>query len=195
MTRNMTLVAGLLAGTMVGCGRAEAPAARQSGEETEAHAAGGAGAAGTGAEAKPGAPPAPTPGAMPMGGGMGERHRRMMGGGSPEDAPQVEAAEARASGCPDIAQEVVDRGREVFAGAGNCFTCHGGDARGTSLAPDLTDGEWLNVDGSYGSIADVVRTGVSGPQRFPVPMPPMGGASLPPADVCAVAAYVYSLSR
>ena len=132
---------------------------------------------------------------MPMSGGMGEMQGRMMGGGSPEDAPEANAAEASTAGCPDVTQELADRGREVYAGAGNCFTCHGGDAAGSPLAPDLTDGEWLNVDGTYGSILAVVREGVAQPQQFPAPMPAMGGANLSENQLCAVAAYVYSLSH
>lgn len=125
---------------------------------------------------------------------MGQMHARMMGGGEGE-APEVTAAQATADDCPDVTQELTDRGRGVYAGAGNCFTCHGGDATGSQLAPDLTDGEWLNTDGSYGSIATVVRTGVSQPQQSPAPMPPMGGAALSQEQLCAVAAYVYSLSH
>lgn len=125
----------------------------------------------------------------------GPMHRCMMGSGSPGDAPGVVAAPGSAVDCPDIDQELVERGREVFAGAGSCFSCHGGAAGGSQLGPDLTDGEWLNVDGSYGAIAEVVRTGVSSPERFPAPMPPMGGASLSRDQVCSVAAYIYSLSE
>ena len=132
---------------------------------------------------------------MPMGGDMAEMRARMMGGGSPEDAPAPEAATASAPECPDISQEQVDRGREVWSGPGNCYTCHGGDATGSQLAPHLADGEWLNVEGSYASITEVVRTGVSQPRQYPAPMPPMGGGSLSRDQVCAVAAYVYSLSH
>ncbi|MFO7893680.1 MAG: c-type cytochrome [Longimicrobiales bacterium] len=134
-------------------------------------------------------------GDRPMGDRMGERHDRMMGGGEAGEAPAATPASASAPGCPDIDGELVDRGREVFDGAGACYTCHGGDATGSQLGPDLTDGEWLNVDGTYASIADVVRTGVSDPVRYPAPMPPMGGANLSEAEACAAAGYVYSLSR
>lgn len=132
---------------------------------------------------------------MPMRDRMGDMHDRMMGGGSPGEAPEATAASASAPGCPDIDGALVERGRELFGGAGACYTCHGGDAAGTQLAPDLTDAEWLNTDGSYASIAEVVRTGVSEPVRFPAPMPPMGGASLSREQLCAVAGYVYSLGR
>lgn len=141
-----------------------------------------------------GAPsPGVEPGAMPMGGNMADMHRRMMGGEG--SAPETEAAAASAADCPDVDQALVDRGREVFNGAGGCTACHGSDATGTALAPNLTDAEWLNIDGSYGALAGLIRTGVPQPKRYPTPMPPMGGANLSDAQICAVAAYVYSLSR
>jgi mono/diheme cytochrome c family protein len=126
---------------------------------------------------------------------MAEMHARMMGGGEPGEAPEVRAAAAEAEGCTDVNQEVVDEGQEIFGGTGACFSCHGGDASGTQLGPGLADGDWLNVDGSYGAIAELVRTGVAEPRQYPAPMPPKGGVSLSMEQVCAVAAYVYSLSR
>ena len=59
---------------------------------------------------------------------------------------------------------------------GICYTCHGSDAKGTTLAPNLTDSEWLNGDGSLQFIANTVRTGVAQPKTFPAPMPPFGQA-------------------
>lgn len=89
-------------------------------------------------------------------------------------------------------------GDSIFHGqvaGGTCQTCHGPDAKGTSLAPNLTDSQWLNGDGSYQFIVNTVTNGVPRPKQYPAPMPPMGGASLSPDQVRAVAAYVYSLSR
>lgn len=134
-------------------------------------------------------------------------HQGMMGGGgtrsgtmmsirdtaaAPRPAPALAAA---AAGCQAVNGQLVQNGRAIFAGPGNCQSCHGGDARGTALAPDLTDGQWLNIDGSYGSIAQLVRTGVPRPKQHAAPMPPMGGADLAPEQLCAVAAYVYSLGH
>ncbi len=74
--------------------------------------------------------------------------------------------------------------------------CHGADAKGTpGIAPDLTDGKWLHGDGSYAAILRTVENGVPDPKENPDPMPPMGGARLTPAQVRAVAAYVYALSH
>lgn len=87
-----------------------------------------------------------------------------------------------------------EAGRKVFTGKGNCFACHGGNAKGTPLAPDLTDNVWLNVDGSVEQIAEVVKAGVPKPKKYPAPMPPMGGAKLSVDEVAAVAKYVASLA-
>ena len=93
--------------------------------------------------------------------------------------------------------QAVQQGKQIFTGKGNCFTCHGMDATGTQLAPDLTDSEWLNVEGepSWDAIQQVVRSGVQNPVQHPSPMPPMGGAQLSDQEVQAVAAYVYAISH
>ncbi|HKB54144.1 MAG TPA: c-type cytochrome [Ramlibacter sp.] len=132
-----------------------------------------------------------------MGGGMGSMPM-MMGSAIPDTtaAPKPQATRAdSAAQCAAVSQDLVNRGRAVFSGAGNCFACHAANGQGTALAPNLTDTLWLNIDGSYASIVGLVRTGVPKPKQYPAPMPPMGGASLSPAQVCAVAAYVYSLSH
>ena len=96
------------------------------------------------------------------------------------------------------ARQSVALGDSVFHGTaagGTCYTCHGADAKGTPLAPDLTDTVWLNGDGGYPFVVRTVMHGVPRPKRFPAPMPAMGGARLTPAQVHAVAAYVHGLSR
>jgi mono/diheme cytochrome c family protein len=93
---------------------------------------------------------------------------------------------------------MVALGDSIFHGrvaGGTCTACHGQAGQGTSVGPNLTDQEWLNTDGSYEGIVQTVTKGVAQPKKFPAPMPPMGGASLSPEQVRAVAAYVYSLSR
>lgn len=195
MRRRMMVGAAVVATFVAGCGGPEATPGGDTGDRPVVEE--GATTDTTGADRPGGAvgPEAGPPRGMPMGGRMGEMHARMMGGGSPDDAPEADAASASAPGCPDIDQELVDRGRGIFAGPGTCFSCHGWDAAGSQLAPDLTDGEWLNVEGSYASIRDVIRTGVSDPRRYPSPMPPDGGGSLSEDQRCATAAYVYSLGR
>ena len=162
---------------------------------TGPHGAGSRRGASPGAEGEPASPR----GGM---GGMGGMGRMMSGpmpmmGGAAADsaaAPTPAAVPApAAAACPATGQALVDQGRRIFSGAGNCFACHGPGAGGTQVAPSLTDATWLNIDGSYGAIIALVRSGVPHPRQYPAPMPPMGGAQLTGEQVCAVAAYVYSL--
>lgn len=135
-----------------------------------------------------------------MGGMMAGRMGpgEMMGAAAPDTsaAPIAHAStSAEVAGCPLVSQDLVDEGRAVFSGTGNCFACHGVTASGTAIGPDLTDSVWLNIDGSYAAIVGLVRTGVPHPKQHSTPMPALGGAALSESQVCAVAGYVYSLSH
>lgn len=92
-----------------------------------------------------------------------------------------------------VTQDDVTQGQQIFTSTGNCFTCHGPDAKGGQLAPNLTDSEWLNVSGTFDEIQTVIKNGVPTPKQHPAPMPAMGGAQLTDDQVKQVAAYVYSL--
>lgn len=97
-----------------------------------------------------------------------------------------------------ITPKLIALGDGIFHGkvaGGTCQTCHGADAKGTALAPNLTDNQWLNGDGGYQFIVNTVTNGVPKPKQHPAAMPPKGGAPLTPDQVKAVAAYVYSLSH
>lgn len=94
-----------------------------------------------------------------------------------------------------VTMAMVEQGDEIFHGVGLCQSCHGPDATGTPLAPDLTDDQWINIGGSYEEIVNLVTTGVPQPVQHPSPMPPMGGADLSQEQVRSVAAYVYALSH
>lgn len=98
-----------------------------------------------------------------------------------------------------ITPGLIATGDSIFHGkaaGGACLMCHGADAKGTpGLAPNLTDAKWLDSDGTYPSIVATIQRGVPDPKDGPSPMPPMGGANLTPAQVRAVAAYVYSLTH
>jgi mono/diheme cytochrome c family protein len=111
----------------------------------------------------------------------------MEAGGPAAVVPSASAGAA----APAMAQAT---GKAVFEGKGNCATCHGKDARGTPLGPDLTDGQWLSISGSLAEIAALVRAGVARPKKYPAPMPPMGGARLRDAELEAVARYVLELN-
>jgi mono/diheme cytochrome c family protein len=91
--------------------------------------------------------------------------------------------------------QMIALGDSIFRGqaaGGLCHTCHGQDAKGTQLGPNLTDAEWLNSDGSYQGIVNTIMSGVATPKKFPGVMLPRGGSPLTDDQVRAVAAYVDS---
>jgi mono/diheme cytochrome c family protein len=127
--------------------------------------------------------------------------------GTPAATPPAGSTAAASTAAPaaggavsesQITPAMVAEGDSIFHGQvanGLCYTCHGADAKGTQLAPDLTDNTWLNGDGSYTFIVHTVTVGVPNPKEHPSPMQPMGGAQLTQAQIQAVASYVYSLTH
>jgi glucose/arabinose dehydrogenase/mono/diheme cytochrome c family protein len=114
--------------------------------------------------------------------------------------PDAGAADATAALTPPpgATKAMVALGDRIFegqVGGATCTGCHGADARGTPLGPDLTTTEWLWGDGSYASIAKIITTGVPQPKKYRSPMPPMGGAQLTSDQVSALAAYIWGLSH
>ena len=108
------------------------------------------------------------------------------------------AAAANTSGGGNGTPQQIAQGDSIFhgqLGGGTCSACHGQDAKGTAVAPDLTDNQWLNGDGSYQFLVNTITNGVPTPKQHPAPMPPKGGAPLTDDQVKAVAAYEYSLSH
>ena len=93
-----------------------------------------------------------------------------------------------------VTQEMVAQGQQIF-NTQICFSCHGMNGVGSPLGPAFTDQEWLNTDGSYEGIMEVVRTGVADPVEYAAPMPAMGGIQLTDEQIRQVAAYVYALSH
>lgn len=94
-----------------------------------------------------------------------------------------------------ITPEIIEMGSEVFHDRGNCADCHGDDATGDE-GPNLTDNQWLHLRGSYLSIVNQINKGVPFERsRTGIVMPPRGGSSIGDADVNAVAAYVWAISR
>jgi mono/diheme cytochrome c family protein len=135
-------------------------------------AACGGGDADSGAQPPVGEPPA-QPGAQPA-------------------APSVGANVQLPEG---VTQEMVAQGQELFNQV-VCWTCHGQNATGGPLAPALNDQQWLNVEGSFESILEVIHTGVPSPVQYTAsPMPPMGGAQLTEEQMRQLAAYIYAISR
>jgi glucose/arabinose dehydrogenase/mono/diheme cytochrome c family protein len=110
--------------------------------------------------------------------------------------PNVSLSTAvRAAGITPAQVALGDSIYHGLAAGATCAGCHGVDAKGTPLAPDLTANKWLWGDGSYQSIVKTIRQGVASPKEHTGVMPPMGGAQLTPAQLAAVGAYVYSLSH
>ena len=64
-----------------------------------------------------------------------------------------------------------------------------------SLGADLTRGTWLWGDGSLPALTKTIAEGVMSPKEHSGVMPPMGGASLSPADLNAVSAYVWAIGH
>jgi hypothetical protein len=149
---------------------------------------GGAGDAAGGAGAPAGDAGAPAPSDTAPSGGA-------PAGDTPAPADSPPAAGGAGAGGGGSAQ-LVALGDSVFhgqAGGGTCYACHGQDGKGSGVGPNLTDGEWLNTDGTLAGITQVIQSGVPTPKKAPAPMPPMGGASLSPDQVKAAAAYVHAL--
>jgi glucose/arabinose dehydrogenase len=134
-------------------------------------------------------PPADAPAGSP--GGAAER---------PPEGVHANAGDATV-GLPAPAgssHQAVELGYRVFhgtAGGAACTGCHGENADGTPLGPPLLGHRWIWSDGSYDSIARIIRAGVPQPKQYRSPMPPMGGAQLTPEQASAVAAYVWAVSH
>lgn len=114
--------------------------------------------------------------------------------------PDAGSAAATASHAVPVGatKEMVALGDQIYhgqVGGAPCTGCHGANATGTPLGPDLTSAHWLWGDGSYAAIAKIITTGVAQPKQYRSPMPPMGGAQLTPDQVSAVAAYIWGLSH
>ena len=94
-----------------------------------------------------------------------------------------------------VTADMIAKGKELFQGAGLCMACHGMDGKG-SVGPDLSDTLWLHHKGSYEEITAQVIKGIPEDQsKSGAVMPPRGGSALSDAEIRAVAAYVWSLSR
>jgi glucose/arabinose dehydrogenase/cytochrome c5 len=119
----------------------------------------------------------------------------------PPEGTHPNAGAAAATNLPvptGATREMVALGDRIFhgqVGGATCTGCHGADAAGTPLGPNLTGRTWLWGDGSYAAIKKIITDGVPEPKRYRSPMPPMGGAQLTPDQVSAVAAYVWALSH
>ncbi len=94
-----------------------------------------------------------------------------------------------------VTPEMVAEGELIYGDQGMCLTCHGAQGEGTPVGPNLTDGEWIQIDGSYESLVDIIESGVMEPAEYAGAMLPRGGGDISDDEVRAVAAYVWSMSR
>jgi glucose/arabinose dehydrogenase/mono/diheme cytochrome c family protein len=116
----------------------------------------------------------------------------------PEGIHPDAGAQAALPTPPGATADAVALGNRIYHGevaSAPCAGCHGSDAKGSPLGPDLTSGKWLWGDGSLAAIAHTITVGVPRPKEYGAPMPPMGGAQLSPSQVSAVAAYIWALSH
>ena len=91
--------------------------------------------------------------------------------------------------------DMIAQGKQVYGGAGVCFACHGMDGLG-GTGPSLADSVWIHSRGEYDQLVALIQAGVPAKDsKSGVVMPPRGGSAIGDADLRAVAAYVWSLSR
>jgi glucose/arabinose dehydrogenase/mono/diheme cytochrome c family protein len=122
------------------------------------------------------------------------------GAATPPEGTHADAGRATANlPVPSGAtKDQVALGDRIFHGevsGGTCSGCHGSDARGTPVGPDLTSGKWIFGDGSLAAITKTITEGVPHPRNYTGAMPPKGGAELSNSDVAAVAAYVWAIGH
>ena len=118
----------------------------------------------------------------------------------PEGTHPDAGAPANRAVPPGATPAMVALGGRVYrgeVGGAACTGCHGGSGEGTTLGPPLAgkNKKWLWSDGSVDGIAKTITEGVSQPKEYRSPMPPLGGAQLTPAQVKALAAYLWSLNQ
>ena len=87
------------------------------------------------------------------------------------------------------------RGRDIYNGAGTCFTCHALDGAGVDpLGSSLRDSVWTHIDGSLLAIARVIRDGIPVSSSTRRGMPAFG-TRLSEEELYRLAAYTYTLSH
>jgi mono/diheme cytochrome c family protein len=93
---------------------------------------------------------------------------------------------------PGATFEQAQAGHRLFT---VCTVCHGPAAEGTQLGPSFVNGEWIAVEPQVEQIAAIIRTGVSRPAEYPVPMPPHGGGDFDEDELRALAVYVLTMAN
>ena len=118
--------------------------------------------------------------------------------GSAAPAPAPTASMTVAALPAGVTPAMIAVGDSIFR-KGSCQRCHGMEAKGTVRGPDLTDGTWSQISGTFPEIVEIVTTGVAKAKikmpGAPFEMKPRGGSNLTDEQVRDVAAYVYTLSH
>jgi mono/diheme cytochrome c family protein len=119
-------------------------------------------------------------------------------GGAEAAAPAPAPAMIASAVPPGVTPATIAMGDSIFK-KGSCQRCHGMDAKGTPRGPDLTDGTWSQITGTYSEIVDIITTGVPKAKikmaGAPFGMNARGGNNLTDEQIRAVAAYVHGLSH
>jgi len=116
----------------------------------------------------------------------------LVAGAVPALHAQAADTSAKTPGQPDssvMTPAMIDQGRKIFHGQGNCYACHGDKLEGGPVAPSLRGGSWRHIDGSFDAIIHRVDEGLPGTAMVAHP----GGIS--EAQVLMVATYVYAVSH
>jgi glucose/arabinose dehydrogenase len=114
-------------------------------------------------------------------------------------APAPKAAAGAGAGAslpvpPGSSAEQVAAGDKLYH-ASSCAGCHGSNAGGTPVGPDLTSGKYLWGDGSVAALSAAITSGVPMPKQYRQAMPAMGGAPLSQTDVAALSAYIWAVGH
>ncbi len=131
--------------------------------------------------------------AGPMNASLAAAPKAMSAAAPPPATPAAPAPTAAALPA-GITAALIAAGDKVYH-ANSCIACHGPDANGTAVGPNLADATWLTGDGSIGAITKIISEGVDEPKQFRSPMPAMGGGDLSDDELNAVSAYVWSLAH
>jgi mono/diheme cytochrome c family protein len=95
-----------------------------------------------------------------------------------------------------VTVERVEQGLRLYHTKGACAICHGELGVGTDDGPGLLTGRWKLGSGSYEWLCHITRhAGWGATSRAGDPQPMRGPTVLDSAEVSAVAAYVWSISR
>ena len=113
----------------------------------------------------------------------------------PAGAPKPVAAPAIPAG---VTAAMIAEGDSIFNNR-SCKNCHLGGGGGGPRGPNLTDAQWVHIDGSYDAIVKLVTTGFTKAEQvdkqYQFSMNPRGGINLTDPQIRSVAAYVWSLSH